>query len=113
MPKKQGLYSVVDFVNKVTVVPPTVMMNDLTAALTFFQTFANIKEKIATKPNLQMLCLYKVCDIVEEDGEDEGYVHVELSENPLHLTGKNVKEFIQNEYARLGLDDDFIESEEK
>lgn len=111
MPKKQGLYSVVDYVNKVQIVPPTVIMNDLTAAVTFYQTFG--KEKRPGAPNFQMLCLYKVGNIVEEDGDDEGYVHFEEDDNPIHITGQTCKDFIQNEYARLGLDDDFIESTEE
>lgn len=101
------VYGVRDFVNKVSIVDFVICNNDLTAALGFYNSF--IKQKNPNVVSYKMLELYCLGGLHDDDGKNDFYTLPEY----FTCKGSDIVDFIQSEYDRLGIDDDFVEEEVK
>lgn len=98
------IYSVRDMVNGVSIVDTVVCNNDLTAALGFYNSF--IKYKNPSVVSYKMLELYCLGGLHEDS---KGKLDIYQTLDGFSCKGSDIVDFIQSEYDRLGIDDDFID----
>lgn len=98
-----GLYYVYDNINECAITQIIPAANDLVAALGFRDSFIKCKEK---RP-------YTAYDLVRfgtVDVNEDGQFFISETESKItRYTGREIMDYIKNEYQKLDIDDDMLE----
>lgn len=106
--KTLGLYYIYDNLGETVIGQPIFFPNDLVGAIAFRDTFITNKESKYNYKALDLVCVGRLK--VDEDGCIE--MDPELMKIS-RITGNEIIAFISAKSAELGIDDEFVEEEEK